>query len=121
MSLLASLAILSEHTLNSSRLLVNLAILVGSHRSVATEWPRCYSGFMKKKQAPASELVFLVEEAPEGGFTARALDAPIFTEADDEDSLHEAIREAVHCHFDAPEKMPKMIRLHFVYDEVITV
>jgi len=29
-----------------------------------------------------SEVIFLVEEAPEGGFTARALGFSIFTEAD---------------------------------------
>ena len=30
-----------------------------------------------------SALIFLVEEAPEGSFTARALGESIFTEADD--------------------------------------
>jgi hypothetical protein len=38
-----------------------------------------------------SELVFLVEEAPAGGFTARALGAAVFTEADTLDALREAI------------------------------
>ena len=46
------------------------------------------------------ELIFLVEEAPEGGFTARALGAAIFTEADDMDGLREMVRDAVCCHFD---------------------
>ncbi len=52
------------------------------------------------------ELVFLVEEAPEGGFTARALGAPVFTEADTLDALREAIRDAVHCHFDPRAEPP---------------
>jgi len=30
----------------------------------------------------ATEVIFLLEEAPEGGFTARALGYSIFTEAD---------------------------------------
>ena len=46
------------------------------------------------------ELIFLVEEAPEGGYTARALGASIFTEGDDLDSLRDMVRDAVRCHFD---------------------
>jgi hypothetical protein len=67
-----------------------------------------------------NELIFLVEEAPEGGFTARALDAPIFTEADDLESLQEQVRDAVRCHYE-PGQEPKLIRLHIVKDEVIPV
>jgi hypothetical protein len=66
-----------------------------------------------------SELIFLVEEAPEGGYTARALGEAIFTEADDLDTLHENIRDAVHCHFDEGNE-PAILRLHFVREEVIT-
>ena len=65
-----------------------------------------------------SEIVFVVEEAPEGGFTARAVGESIFTEADDMAQLHERTREAVRCHFDAANA-PKLIRLHYVRDEVI--
>ena len=65
-----------------------------------------------------NELVFIVEDAPEGGFTARALGESIFTEADDLAGLHEQVRDAVRCHFDEG-KQPKIIRLHFVREEVI--
>jgi hypothetical protein len=65
-----------------------------------------------------SEIIFVVELAPEGGFSARALGEPIFTQADDVADLHARVRDAVQCHFDAG-KAPKMIRLHFVRDEVI--
>jgi hypothetical protein len=51
-----------------------------------------------------TEIIFLVEEAPEGGFTARALGASIFTEADGLESLEEAVRDAVRCHFDDGEQ-----------------
>lgn len=51
-----------------------------------------------------SETHFIVEEAPEGGFTARAVGADIFTEADNLPELHEQVRDAVRCHFDADVK-----------------
>lgn len=41
-----------------------------------------------------SEIIFLVEEAPEGGYTARALGHSIFTEADTLDELKEAVQDA---------------------------
>ncbi len=57
-----------------------------------------------------NEILFIVEDAPEGGFVARALGESIFTEADDLESLHRQVRDAVHCHFD--EGMaPALIRL----------
>ncbi len=67
-----------------------------------------------------NELIFLVEEAPEGGYTARALGASIFTEADDLAGVHERIRDAVRCHFDEGAA-PRVVRLHFVREEVIAV
>lgn len=64
------------------------------------------------------ELIFLVEHALEGGYTARSLGASIFTEADDLDALRGQVRDAVRCHFDEGQG-PKVIRLHFVREEVI--
>jgi hypothetical protein len=64
-----------------------------------------------------SEVIFSIEEAPEGGFVARALGYSIFTEADDLDALRNAVRDAVRCHFDEADR-PKVIRLHFVREEV---
>lgn len=46
-----------------------------------------------------TEVQFIVEEAPEGGFTARAVGADIFTEADDLRELHAQAPDAVRCHF----------------------
>ena len=65
-----------------------------------------------------SELIFLVEEAPEGGYTARALGQSIFTESETLEELRRNVRDAVQCHFDEG-KAPKVIRLHFVRDEVL--
>jgi hypothetical protein len=67
-----------------------------------------------------SELIFLVEEAPEGGFTARALGESIFTEADTLLELHAQVRDAVQCHFDEGQA-PKIVRLHFVREELLAV
>ena len=67
-----------------------------------------------------NEIFFLVEDALEGGFTARAIGESIFTEADTIDELKVNIREAVQCHFDDAD-LPKIIRLHQVREEVISV
>ncbi len=65
-----------------------------------------------------TEVVFVVQEAPEGGYTARSVNHAIFTEADTLEELPANVREAVHCHFDEGQR-PKLIRLHSVRDEVI--
>ena len=65
-----------------------------------------------------NEIIFLIENAVEGGFTARALSESVLTEADDIDTLKANIREAVDCHFET-EKKPRLIRLHFVSEEVM--
>jgi hypothetical protein len=67
-----------------------------------------------------NELIFVVEEAPEGGFIARALGQSIFTEADTLAELPEKVRDAVRCHFEEG-KGPKIVRLHHVREEVIAV
>jgi sugar phosphate isomerase/epimerase len=67
---------------------------------------------------PMSEIVFLVEDAPEGGLLARALGHSIFTEADTYDELRAQVRDAVHVHFDDTNR-PTVIRLHYVKDEVL--
>lgn len=56
-----------------------------------------------------NELIFIVEDAPEGGFTARALGASIFTEADTLAELHDNVRDAVHCHFEDGQA-PRVLR-----------
>jgi len=67
-----------------------------------------------------TELVFVVEEDPDGGYNARALGESIFTEGESIDELRTNIREAVACHFDEPER-PKLIRLHVTRDEVFAL
>lgn len=66
-----------------------------------------------------NELIFLVEDDPAGGYIARALGHSVFTEADTLDELRRNVRDAVDCHF-AQGAGPKIIRLHFVREEVLT-
>jgi hypothetical protein len=71
-----------------------------------------------RPETAMTEILFLVEEAAEGGYTARAVGASIFTEADTLEQLREAVRDAVRCHFEESHR-PPVIRLHLVHDEVI--
>jgi hypothetical protein len=66
-----------------------------------------------------TEIVFTIEEDPDGGFVAQAVGQAIITQAEDLDRLRDMIRDAVRCHFPDEAQRPKSIRLHFVRDEVI--
>ncbi len=65
-----------------------------------------------------TEIIFVVEEAPEGGYQAKALSHAIFTEGEDLDDLKQNIKEALHCHFEDVAERPKIVRLHMVKEEV---
>jgi Zn ribbon nucleic-acid-binding protein len=67
-----------------------------------------------------SEVIFIVEESPEGGYSARALGPSIFTQADDWQELKTNVRDAVSCHFEEGQA-PKVVRLHMVHEEVIAL
>jgi dephospho-CoA kinase len=69
---------------------------------------------------PMDEIIFLVQESPEGGYEARALGEAIFTEAETLSELKERVRDAVRCHFDEARR-PRIIRLHLVKDELFPV
>lgn len=63
------------------------------------------------------EIIFLVEESPEGGYTAKGLGVSIFTQADSLEEIRELVKDAVRCHYD--ESNRRIIRLHIVREEVI--
>ena len=68
-----------------------------------------------------SEIIFDVrEDEVDGGYTATALGVGIHTEADSLEDLRRNVREAVDCYYDDPDAAPRIIRLHFVRDEVLT-
>lgn len=67
-----------------------------------------------------NEIIFVVEKDVEGGFTAKALGYSIFTQADDMEALKKNIRDALKCHFDREEDIPRIIRLHMVIEEIFS-
>ena len=73
---------------------------------------------MGKPQMGESDIIFTVEESPEGGYEARALGYSIYTQAETLEELKGMIQDAVRCHFNE-ETRPRVIRLHVVKDEVI--
>jgi len=68
----------------------------------------------------ADEIIFLVTESLEGGYEAKALGYPIFTQAETIEELKEAVKDATRCHFDQAE-MPRIIRFHQVKEEVLSL
>lgn len=69
-----------------------------------------------------SEIIFEVtQDELDGGYTASALGYGIHTEGNTLEELRANAREAVSCYFDRTMTAPKIIRLHFVRDEVLTV
>lgn len=66
-----------------------------------------------------TEIVFIIEDDPDGGLTARAIGQSIFAQAEGLEALKDQVRDAVRCHFPEESKRPRLIRLHYVRDEVI--
>jgi hypothetical protein len=68
------------------------------------------------------EIIFeILEDEIEGGFTASAIGCGIHTEAETREELERNIREAIDCHFEEEMEKPKIIRLHFVRDEILAL
>ncbi len=62
-----------------------------------------------------SEILFVVEDDPAGGLTARANDEDITARGATRDQLIEAIHEAMDRHFlDRDAERPDTIRVHYV-------
>jgi hypothetical protein len=78
-----------------------------------------YDSAVRRARMASNEIIFEVEESPEGGYEARALGYSIYTQASSWEELKEMIRDAVHCHFEEGQA-PRLIRIHLVKDEVIT-
>ncbi len=77
-------------------------------------------GRFSAKIAVMSEIIFEVrEDEVDGGFNAAALGFGIHTQGDTLEELRTMVRDAVDCYFDDAQEAPRMIRLHFVRDEVL--
>ena len=68
----------------------------------------------------AEEILFLIQESPEGGYEGRAPGHSIYAEAETLDEMKQMAVDAVRCHF-AEDEMPRLIRLHLIKEEVIAV
>lgn len=67
-----------------------------------------------------TEIIFEVrEDDVDGGYTASALGYGIHTQGDSVEELRTMVKEAVNCYFDESMERPKIIRLHFVRDEIL--
>ena len=67
-----------------------------------------------------SEIIFEVrQDEVDGGYTASALGYGIHTQGDTVEELRAMVKDAVKCYFDESTPSPKIIRLHFVRDEVL--
>ena len=68
-----------------------------------------------------TEIIFeITEDEVDGGYSATALGYGIHTQGDSVDDIRRNVREAVECYFEGGMPRPKLIRLHFVRDEVLT-
>ena len=66
------------------------------------------------------EIIFEVrEDEVDGGYTASALGVGVHTQAENLEELRSNVKEAVDCYFDETMDAPRIIRLHFVRDEVL--
>ncbi len=77
---------------------------------------------MRGRLVLVSEIIFEVQQDEiDGGYVATALGHSIVTEGETLEELRIMVKEAVHCHLGdgVPGPMPKIIRLHFVRDEVL--
>ncbi|HOF00909.1 MAG TPA: 2-oxoisovalerate dehydrogenase [Spirochaetota bacterium] len=65
-----------------------------------------------------NEIIFIIEEDFEGGFIAKAVNYSIFTEGETIEELKENIKDAIACHFDNTNEIPKIIRLHYIKEGI---
>ena len=67
-----------------------------------------------------AELIFWIEEDPEGGFNARSIGESIFTQGETIEEIKSNIKDALACHYERKEDIPACIRLHIVHEETMT-
>ncbi len=67
-----------------------------------------------------TEIIFEVrEDEADGGYVAHALGYGIHTQGETLEELRRMVKDAVECYFDETMAAPRVIRLHFIRDEVL--
>ena len=74
---------------------------------------------MENKIQNNTEIIFLIEESPDGGYEAKGLGYSIYTQGETKKELVTNIKDALKCHFENEKDIPRIIRLHYVKDEVV--
>lgn len=75
---------------------------------------------MEETPIPGTEIIFdVVEDESDGNYSASAPGYSIHTQGDSIEELRRNVKEAVDCYFDETMTRPRMIRLHFVREEVL--
>ena len=95
-----------------------LDLRTGLNRDLKSDYVVHRLQFPSEGPLKMSELIFLVEDSLERGYTARSMSESIFTEADSLEELRKNIREAVACHFEEGQG-PGIIRLQFLREVVM--
>jgi predicted RNase H-like HicB family nuclease len=58
-----------------------------------------------------NEIIFMVEEDIESGYTAKALGYSIFIQGETTQELKENIKDALECHFENKSDIPQVVRI----------
>jgi len=67
------------------------------------------------------EIVFLVNEAEEGGYYAEAVGVGIFAEGETVEELKKNIKGGIDCYYNKGSDMPKIARLQFFKNEIMAL
>ena len=59
-----------------------------------------------------NEIIFLIEEAVEGGYSARALDHSIFTDGESIEDIKANIKDSIFSHFEEND-LPKVVQIQY--------
>jgi predicted RNase H-like HicB family nuclease len=66
------------------------------------------------------EIIFVVEEDLEGGYSVKALGFSIFTQGETMQELKQNIKNAISCHFDKESDILRVILLHMVKEKILS-
>ena len=65
------------------------------------------------------KIVFIISKEEEGGYSARAVDYPIFTQGDTFEEVRANILDAIECHFEDEIEQNQQINIDLNYQETL--